>query len=507
MASLRFYLNDALVVVEHLSPTMTLLRYLREEAGLSGTKEGCAEGDCGACSVVLLDAQAIGGPSYRTVNACLLLLPMVHGKRVYTVEGLASRGVLHPAQTAIHDAAGSQCGYCTPGFVSALFEASYREDLDADWKLDDQLSGNLCRCTGYRPLKEALRKVAGSRPADAFRERLSVAPEEPQSLVYETAGALPRPGEGEAQPSADRLGAQKYFRPIDYDALFDALDQNPDARIVCGGTDIGLEITKQGKHPACLVSLEAVAPFRKIRATELGVRVGAAVTLSELEHYSQRELPMVARMLRYFGSRPIKQRATLGGNLCNASPIGDLPPVTLAMEATMIARTRHGERSIPAADFFVDYRKTALLPGEVLAAVEFSRLSSSARFAAYKVSKRQELDISSVAACFYIDTEKEEATGREIVTQARLAFGGLAATPKRAARTEAFLIGKDWSEELVRSASAELELDFSPIDDHRASARYRRSVARNLMLGFFHESLEERWPQLPARPTATVGVA
>ncbi|MDF1561805.1 MAG: xanthine dehydrogenase small subunit [Deltaproteobacteria bacterium] len=484
MEKLTFYLNDRRVEIDDLPPTTTLLGYLREHAGLPGTKEGCAEGDCGACSVALLDPEMSGGPGYRTVCSCLLLLPMVHGRRIYTVEGLAGAdGGLHPAQAAIRDGAGSQCGYCTPGFALSLFEATYREDLDSDARRDDQLSGNLCRCTGYRPLHEALARVAGSRPDDRFRERLSEEAEAAAAFSY-------RAGEN-----------QRFFRPVDYDGLYDALDTNPDARIVCGGTDLGLEVTKGGKHHPCLVSVEAIPPFRRIVPIEGGHRIGSTVPLADVEVFAREALPTLARMLRFFGSRQIKHRGTLGGNVCNASPVGDTPPVLLALDATMIARSRHGERRIPAAEFWPAYRTTALQRGEVLAAVEIPRPSPRSLRAAYKVSKRRQLDIATVSACFFVDLDPEER-----VTEVRLAFGGMAATPARAPRAEGLLRGEPWSYERVAAAAAALDEDFTPIDDVRGSAWYRRTVARNLLLGFFDETRETKVPRLPDRPTATVQV-
>jgi xanthine dehydrogenase small subunit len=430
--------------------------------------------------VALLDPELSGGPGYRSVCACLLLLPSLHGRRVYTVEGIAQGG-LHPAQAAIRDLAASQCGYCTPGFAISLFEATYRDDLDSPAGLDDQLSGNLCRCTGYRPLHDALRRVAGTRPEDVFRARLSETPDPVGDLAYR-----------------DAAGA-RFFRPTSEGALFDALDTNPDARIVAGGTDLGLEVTKKGARPACLVSVEAVPRFRRMGPIDGGLRIGAAVPLTDVETYAREALPVLARMLRFFGSRQIKHRATLGGNACNASPIGDTLPVLLALDATLVARSRHGERRIPADAFWPAYRQTALRPGEVLAAVEIPTPAPGSRQAAYKVSKRRQLDISIVSACFLVEIEADGT-----VRRARLAYGGMAATPARARATEAALEGQPFTAEVVAAAAEHLDEDFSPIDDLRASAWYRRKVARALLRGFYEETQATPVPRLPDRPTATV---
>jgi xanthine dehydrogenase small subunit len=306
MTSLRFTLNGRPVEAD-VSPTTTLLQHLRA-TGHTGCKEGCAEGDCGACTVAVLDEHAPGGPAYRAIDSCLVLLPMVEGKRVVTVEGLREGDRYHPAQQSMVEEMGSQCGYCTPGIVMSLFEACYREPL-SDWQLDDQLAGNLCRCTGYRPIASALRRVAGRRPEDRFRRALTEAaaeaPAPPSSLAYQH-------------------GAQRWFRPASFEELFDILDAHPGARFVAGGTDLALEVTKRFQRPPLLVSVEALPGLRGIERREGGVwRIGAATPLSDVEEATAERLVALHRMLRFFGARQIKNRGTLGGNLCTASPIDD----------------------------------------------------------------------------------------------------------------------------------------------------------------------------------------
>ena len=481
--TLRFYLNDRLIEDERAQPTTTLLEYLREQLRLTGTKEGCAEGDCGACSVAILDAEAAGGASYRAVNACLVLLPMVQGRRVYTVEGLRQvGGALHPAQDAMVRELGSQCGYCTPGVVMSLFEACYRRDLREPWQLDDQLCGNLCRCTGYRPIRDAARSVAATCPQDSFSAQLE------------------RPGEsiGFTREGPGRI----YATPTDFPALWSHLAAHPQARLICGGTDLSLLITKRFQDLPELISLEGLAELRGVTPVAAGWRIGATTNLAELEAACMAELAAytpLLRMLRYFASRQIKNRATIGGNLCNASPIGDLAPVLISLGAVAVLRCAAGTRRVPLAEFFLAYRKTALEPGEILAAVELPPLPASARIAAYKVSKRRELDISTVAAGCYVELDP---AGR--VSEVRIAYGGMAATPARARNLEAALLGRSWSLAQVEAALPALAQDFRPIDDLRGSAWYRGTVAANLVRGFVLETQHQARPNLSERPSGTV---
>ncbi|WP_395807852.1 xanthine dehydrogenase small subunit [Archangium minus] len=482
MERLRFFLNDRPVEETGLSPTTTLLRYLRDRAHLPGTKEGCAEGDCGACSVAVLEHDGQGAPALRSVNACLVLLPMVQGKRVYTVEALKEGGKYHVVQETLARELGSQCGYCTPGVTMAMLEACHRRDLDEPWKLDAQMCGNLCRCTGYRPIREAAGQVAGLRPPDRFARALAETQPEPMELAY-------------------AAGAQRFFTPGSLEALWDVLDKHPEARFVVGGTDLSLEVTKRYAEPPLLVSLEALSELRVLEPRGGGHRLGATVRLTDLEDYARATCPPLERMLRYFASRQIKNRATVGGNLCTASPIGDLAPVLLALGAEVVLHSRAGERRVRLEDFFQGYRRTALGRGEVLAFVDVPAQPEGTRALAYKVSKRRELDISAVSAGFRVVVD-----GEGKVAEARLAYGGMAATPSRARRTEAALVGRPWTEATVEEALALLDEDFKPLSDHRGSAWYRARVAKNLLRGFFHETLAEPMPRLAEHHSATVQV-
>jgi xanthine dehydrogenase small subunit len=477
---LRFRLNDRWVDAGELSPTLTLLRFLRDRAHLTATKEGCAEGDCGACCVAILEHDSQGKATWRSVNSCLVLLPMVQGKSVYTAEGIGKANAPHLVQSVLAEKLGSQCGYCTPGVVMSLFEACYRADMDEAWKSDAQMCGNLCRCTGYRPIREACESVQGARPNDAFAKALENTPRASMALEHSH-------------------GAQTFYTPESLPALWALLDKNPSARFVAGGTDLSLEVTKRFAEPPLLISLEGVPDLRGLSEEAQGFHIGATVTLTELEAWAKDRLPPLERMLRYFGSRPIKNRATLGGNLCNASPIGDMPPVFIALGAQAVLRSRSGERRVPLEDFFIAYRKTALKPGEVLAGLEVPRLTARTLASSYKVSKRRELDISAVACAFKVHVG---ADGK--VSEARLAYGGMAATPARARKTEAALVGAAWNTASVDQAVALLEQDFTPLSDHRASAWYRMNVAKNLLRGFFEETKSQPQPRLSDAQTGTV---
>ena len=487
MSGLRFTLNGRPVLVEDCSPNLTLLEYLRRNT-LIGAKEGCAEGDCGACSVVLVDSDSSNRTAYRSVNSCLLPLCLLAGREIITVEGIALGKELHPLQREMVRCHGSQCGYCTPGFIAALFEGYYRGDIRNASQLDAQLCGNLCRCTGYRSIREAAFSAFSQRQRqngnDGFAARLRKPPPQLETLEY-------------------GFGAERFFRPGSLPELLELRARVPEARLIAGATELGLDITKRFKKFPVLLSLEAVPELKLIDSTESEWRIGAAVTLTQIEEKLGDEFPALRDMLRVFGSRQIRNRATMGGNLIAASPIGDSAPVLLALGAhVVLASLRNGagsppieprtngsselnERVVPIEQFFVGYRRTALRPDEVLKTIVIPRFAPPGlrrECAWYKVSKRREMDISTVAACFAVDLDQ---TGT--VQGARLAYGGVAETPARARKTEEALIGRIWNEAAIEAVLLVLETEFTTISDVRGSADFRRVLVSNLLRKFHFE--------------------
>jgi len=479
-AGLEFVLNGVAVRVDDYSPNTTLLDYLRS-AGLTGSKEGCAEGDCGACSAAMLDRDARGRSCYRAFNSCLTPLCLVAGREIISVEGVGCRERLHPVQRTMAECHGSQCGYCTPGFIVSLFEGYYRDDLRTQDQLDDQLCGNLCRCTGYRPIREAALAALAERHQkngkDAFAARL-------QKPVAGLAGVN------------YVFSNERFLRPTSLTELLQLSWQFPERRLIAGATELGLDISKCFERFATLISVEAVPELRELKSTETEWRIGAAVTLTEIEEKMADEFPALGRMLRVFGSRQIRNRATMGGNLVTASPIGDSAPVLMALDARVVLASveseiigKYGkpalrEKELPIEDFFVSYRKTALRTDEVLKTIivpRFARARGLSRLCEWhKVSKRREMDISTVAACFAVELDP-----RGIVKAARLAYGGVAAVPARARQTEQALARKPWREETIKEVLPILAKEFAPISDVRGSSDYRRELITSLFEKFY----------------------
>src|ERR1700674_885092 len=460
--TLEFRLNGQPVRVASVSPNLTLLEWLRD-TGLTGSKEGCAEGDCGACSVAIVDRDARGKRCYRSINSCLVPLSLMAGRAIITVEGVA-REKMHPVQEAMVKNFGSQCGYCTPGFIMSLFEGYYRRDLKHGAQLDEQLCGNLCRCTGYRAIRDAAADAFAQRNGpDAFDAQLKTAKTRLKSARYNFDGEI-------------------FLRPTSLEKLFRAMAEHPDARLIAGATDLGLEISKRFQKFPVLISIEAIPELNEIDSTETEWRIGAAITLTKLDDVLSAEFPEMREMLSVFGSRQIRNRATLGGNLVTASPIGDSAPVLLALDAKVVLAPAAGERVLPLDEFFVAYRKTALQSGEILKSVIIPRSDPGVRTHRkfYKVSKRREMDISTVAACFVV-----EITKGGTITRARLAYGGVAAMPARARATEQALIGKRWSIATAEEVLPVLEREFTPISDVRGSAAYRQQMIKTLLRKFF----------------------
>lgn len=456
-----FLLNGRVTRAEGYAAHTTLLDFLRAQ-GLTGAKEGCAEGECGACTVVAVRPHGAGS-AYVPINSCLMLLSMAAGQEIYTVEALAAGGQLEPAQQALVDAGGSQCGYCTPGFVMSLFAEYYRPGRKGPCQVE-ALGGNLCRCTGYRPILEAARSLPEAS-AGPWRERLT------------------RPA-----PKLTGVREEGFSRPETLAECLDLLQRDPEARVVAGATDLAVDSNLKGRRFRHLVSVDALPELRVFRQTDETVEIGAGLTLTEIAVRWTGAPAVFREWLPLFASPLIRNRATIGGNLATASPIGDAAPLLLALDARVKVASAGAWGSIALEDFFVAYRQTALEPGELLVSIVVPRngaawAAGQARF--FKIAKRKLDDISSVAACIAIALDEG---GR--VESARFAYGGVAATPVRAFEAEGAVLGRVWNENTVHRAQDVVARTLRPMDDHRASAAYRLAMAQSLIEKFWWEQQE-----------------
>ena len=454
--NITFLLNGETVALNVSDPTITLLDWLRDTRHLTGTKEGCNEGDCGACTVMVTDAD---GP--RALNGCILFLPQLDGKHVTTVEGLsAPDGTLHPVQQAMIDHHGSQCGFCTPGFAVSMATAH----ATGNTSHDTTLAGNLCRCTGYAPIIRAA-EAAENQPVPAHLQNLLLTP----NILG-----------GDAQGAAGADSPQPHVAPQSADDLAQWYADNPDATLIAGATDVGLWVTKQFRDLGTCAFLGGCRDLAGITEESDHWRIGAMTSITDLEAYFAPLFPSLGTMLRRYGSVQVRNAATIGGNIANGSPIGDGTPALIALDATLHLRLRDTRRTIPLQDFFIDYGKQDRAPGEFVESITVPKQPDSLR--CYKLSKRFDQDISAVCACLSIPTENG------VITTPRLAFGGMAAIPKRAAQAEAALTGQPMTEPVFRAAMEALRHDFTPLSDMRASARYRMRTAQNMLLRYLLES-------------------
>ena len=462
--SLRFQFRGAPVTIERFSPRATLLDWLREDMRAKGTKEGCAEGDCGACTVVLARRKNGGALAYEPVNACILLLGQLDGAELITIEDLAVGGELHPLQRAMVDRHASQCGFCTPGIVMSLFAAYHSGAAMTYDGLCDQLAGNLCRCTGYRPIIAAALETCDGKPNDQFA-----------AAAEASAAALADLADGKDVFVGDE--AAFFAAPASVESLAVLYARFPDATLLAGATDVGLWITKHLRDLKRIIWLGRVAGLDRVVAGEDGsVSMGAMLKLEDAAPLLAAIHPDLGELLRRFGSKQVRASGTVGGNIANGSPIGDLAPALIALGGRVVLRKGERIRALPLEDFFIAYGKQDRGPGEFVITVEAPRLAANQRYRAFKVSKRLDEDISAVMLAIRLDLDGRRIAG------ARIACGGMAATPKRAANAERLLAGASLDERATwRAALAAMSEDFSPLTDMRASAAYRMAVAANLL--------------------------
>ncbi|MGC1508200.1 xanthine dehydrogenase small subunit [Ketobacter sp.] len=482
---IQFLLNDQSVTIDTIAPSMTVLRYLREIRGLTGTKEGCAEGDCGACTVLIGERKG-DDLQLRSVNACIQFVPTLHGKMLYTVEYLRqSDGELHPVQQAMVDCHGSQCGFCTPGFVMSLWgyylDKQSQGTAPSKSELRTLLSGNLCRCTGYKPILAAGIHMFGL-PTKEYDKNDKL-----QQLDTLTAHLSDEDADHFRHDTGD------YFAPHTLAQLLALRSQHPDSTLLAGCTDIGLWVNKQFRELNTIIYLGNVTALQQIEHSPQVIRIGAAVSLTDsygaLAHY----YPGITELWQRFASVPIRNAGTLVGNLANGSPIGDSAPWLIAVGARVELQNVDGQRTLALEELYTGYQQQARAKNEVITAVMVPLPTAQQRFRTWKVCKRYDSDISAVCGAFQLTIT------HGVIDSARVAFGGMAATSKRATQCEAALNGKQWSQNSVEAAMRALDRDFTPLSDMRASAEYRSQIAKNLLYRFYLETRDDQ----PLNPLQT----
>lgn len=469
---IRFILNGEDVALDNVAPSETLLDYLRLKRTLRGTKEGCAEGDCGACTV-LVGRLSGGKLVYESVNACIRFMGSLDGCHVVTVEHLrGENGNLHPVQQAMVDFHGSQCGFCTPGFVMSLYGLWMVSPEPSDAAIEKALQGNLCRCTGYEAIMRAARAISdygkvAKDPLLAERKAITT------RLEALKDGTRVEIGEGKS----------RLVIPADVDDLAAVLDKEPGATIVAGSTDVGLWVTKHMRDIAPAVFIANIDGLHGMSEDKGVIMIGAGVTYTEAFAMLSKRIPALGPLFDRLGGEQVRNMGTIGGNIANGSPIGDTPPPLIALGATLTLRKGSARRTISLQDFFIAYGKQDRAPGEFVEAVHVPVPAKGEKFAVYKVTKRRDEDITATLGAFWLTLARDDT-----VAKVRIAYGGMAATPKRAAAVEAALVGKPWTEETVEAAMAKYAEDFTPLTDMRATAEYRALAAKNLLLRFYMET-------------------
>ena len=475
--TVRFILAGKVEEVQNCDPTRTVLEFLREDRGLIGTKEGCAEGDCGACTVVIGELRD-DGIRYQAVNACIQFLATLDGKQLLTVEDLSQTGSeLHSVQQAMVDQHGSQCGFCTPGFVMSLF-AMYHNETERDVKrkdIDSGLAGNLCRCTGYAPIVRAAEQALKADRADHFTEH--------NARYIELLKSI--------QPTCTlKIDSEnrRYYAPRSINELCDLLQNHPQAVLVAGATDVGLWVSKQLHQLDAVIYLGAVDELKQIGYEGSDLLIGATVTYTDAKAAISARYPAFDALIERIGATQVRNAGTIGGNIANGSPIGDMPPGLIAIGARLALRSSQGQRIIDLEDYFISYGKQDLRAGEYVEQIILPAQPDNQIFSTYKISKRFEQDISAVCGTFALQIT--DGT----ISNARVCFGGMAEIPKRATNCEQVLNGKPWSQETINQAMRAMLEDYTPLTDMRATASYRMRVAQNLLQRFFLEHTENPYP-------------
>ncbi|MBM3405003.1 MAG: xanthine dehydrogenase small subunit [Bacteroidetes bacterium] len=472
---IRFILDDKEVSINFTrttrwTPTTTVLQYLRSLENHKGTKEGCAEGDCGACTVVVAQLEN-GKLSYTALNSCLIFLPFLHGKQLITVENLGSFDNMHPVQKILAEAGGSQCGFCTPGIVISAFALFKQHGKITRPEVVDALAGNLCRCTGYRLVIESVMHACENRKPDIFSGK--------EKKVVALLAAIRKDRSTIHLKTTD----YSYYLPQSWQEALLLRQQLPEALVINGSTDVALRVTKKKEHLPLIIDISLVEELRLFRQTKKEMLIGAGCNLEEIRIAVREAFPMFSELLDVFGSRQIRHRATLGGNIASASPIGDTLPLLMAAGASVVIHSLKRKREILLSSFVTGYRQTALKPNELIYVIRIPIPSSAEILKFFKISKRKDVDISSVSGAFRLKLSRDKK-----ISQVSLFFGGMAATTRPARQTEQFLKGKTWSRETIEQATVYLQKDFTPISDARAQAGGRVRMAANLLIKCWSET-------------------
>jgi len=474
--TVSFVLDGKITAIDflksNLRPTHTLLHYLRSLPGHKGTKEGCGEGDCGACTVVIGELDDSNKINYKAVDSCLVFLPMIHGKQVITIENLAveknGETILHPVQEAMVFENGTQCGFCTPGFTMSLFSLYKNYDNPTPQVIKNALSGNLCRCTGYNSILKATQEAFRNKKDDHITK------DEGKIKIL-----LKKINKETITISNEE---QVYMKPFSLDEALKLKNRFPQALIISGATDCALRVTKKHEILPCIIDISDVEELKSIKKDADKLVFGGAVKLEDIRMAAEKELKTLFEMLTVFGSKQVRNMATLGGNVGSASPIGDALPLLLAYRASVTLKSIKGERTMLLSDFIVGYRKTLIMPDELITAILVPKPGKEAIIKAYKISKRKDLDISTISACFRLELKDN------IVKDVTMAYGGMAAYTKRAVDTEKYLKNKKWTEKTIHEAIKYVEKDFEPISDARAGKEMRMIAAGNLLLKFYNDT-------------------